>query len=115
MDPAEIDAQLNKIPEFNLPDPDCLGRFECPYCKVKYENSWKYNYHMKIRKRCKDIRRALNVPILEDRKFTCRKCGRDFASKAIQIGHEWNCVSGFLTTKPYDGGEEAEDKPSRED
>ena len=101
MEPT-IAERLDQYPELKRPDGDCIGRITCEYCSTVYPGRWQYNEHLRTKKRCKTIRTALGIPVLEDKTFPCIKCGKEYSTANWRNEHQWKCPRGMLTIIPLE-------------
>ena len=92
----------NLIPDLDIPEPNEAGKLYCKYCTVYYPNVSQFNEHLKTKKKCKAIRVSLGIPVLEDRKWFCKKCNKEYATKYYHQEHEFNCrANQKLIVKPF--------------
>lgn len=97
------EAWTARFPEFGEAEKDSLGRFYCKYCRSWYGTKYTYQNHLNTKRTCKSIRRAMGIPILWDREFPCKKCGKSFVANTTRINHELKCRGGAIRVFPING------------
>ena len=93
-------------PELRLPREDENGKFPCEFCLHVYNDKRQYSRHLAVKKRCRQIRQAVGLPIFRNCEYTCQRCGKAFASSISGKKHWVGCEEGKLKVIPINSGQE---------
>lgn len=106
---AKLEDIIRLIPE-TLNIRNAEGRWECLYCKATFSSRGNYLSHLHIGVNCKNIRRSLGIPILNDKSYPCSLCGKKLHSKKMRETHELKCKDRQMKISQVDDYEENPEK-----
>ena len=97
---ARLEMIHAMCPELRKPVEDENGKFPCEFCLHVYNDKKQYSRHLAVKRRCRQIRQAVGLPIFRNCEYTCERCGKAFASSISGKKHWVGCEGGKLVVVP---------------